>query len=131
MSSNYTEDGTVITGRLNDAEFMARGTPVTDTKGGTRYYDLVGNVRATVTSTSTAATALPTLYDGREIMVHASTRCFIRFGTSGLNAASVGAGQLIAEAGVPFHFRVNPSFTHFRVIRETADGSLTLTAVIE
>lgn len=101
----------------------------TDTLGGTRTYDYAGNQRVAVGVASTAAAALPALSASREIMAHASTRCFVRFGASGLAAASAGAGQLVLEAGERFHFRLAATSTHYRVIRDTADGFLTITAV--
>lgn len=105
-------------------------SPTVDAQGGTRYYDWAQNKRAAVGSTSSAADTIPPLYASREMMAHASVRCFVRFGGSGVAAASAGANQLIVEAGERFHFRVNAGDTHFRVIRDTADGHLSLTAVI-
>lgn len=105
-------------------------SPTIDAQGGTRYYDWAQNKRAAVGSTSSAADTIPSLYASREMMAHASVRCFVRFGGSGVSAASAGANQLIVEAGERFHFRVNAGDTHFRVIRDTADGHLSLTAVI-
>lgn len=102
----------------------------TDTQGGTRTYDWAGNSRTAVATASTAAAALPTLSASRELMAHASTRCFVRFGASDVGAASAAAGHLVMEAGERFHFRVNAGHTHFRVIRDTADGFLILTAVV-
>ena len=110
---------------------VVQGTAfTTDTQGGTRTYDWAGNSRTAVATASTAAAALPTLSASRELMAHASTRCFVRFGASDVGAASAAAGHLVLEAGERFHFRVATGNTHFRVIRDTADGFLTLTAVV-
>ena len=108
------------------------GAPMstTDSLGGTRAYDWAGNSRTAVATASTAAAALPTLSASRELMAHASTRCFVRLGESDVGAASAAAGHLVLEAGERFHFRVAVGNTHFRVIRDTADGFLTLTAVV-
>jgi hypothetical protein len=115
---------------LTNAELRATPVSTTDTKNGTREYDFAGNVRQTVTSTSTAAVTLPTLYASREVMVHAAERCVIRFGGSDVPAATVASGQLILEAGERFHFRVAAGVTHFRAIRDTVDGFVSITAVV-
>ena len=117
-------------GGLTDTELRAAPVATTDTRNGTRQYDFAGNVRQTVTGTSTAAVALPTLYASREVMVHASERCVIRLGGSDVDAATVAAGQLIVEPGERFHFRVAVGETHFRAIRDTTDGFLSITAVV-
>jgi hypothetical protein len=98
----------------------------------TRAYDTASSLRQAFTSTSSAAVALPTLGASREVMFHASSagRCFIRFGASDVIAASVAAGQLALEAGERFHMRIPAGVTHFRVIRDTTDGHLNVTAVL-
>lgn len=102
----------------------------TDTKNGTRVYDFDNNSRVVVTSTSTAATPLPPLYGSREAMFHAKERTFLRIGTSGVAPATDGDKQLILEAGERFHFRIPAGVTHYRAIRETTDGVVTITAVV-
>ena len=102
----------------------------TDTKNGTRVYDFEGNSRTTVTGTSSAAVALPTLYASREVMAHAKERTFVRIGTSGVTPATDGDKQLILEPGERFHFRIPAGVTHYRAIRETTDGAVTITAVV-
>ena len=97
---------------------------------GTRMYDFVNNVRTVVTSASSGALSLPTLSLMRELMAHSSVRCYIRFGTGSLDPAAPGSGQLILEAGERFHFRLPPSVTHFRVVREDTDGFLAITGVL-
>lgn len=106
--------------------------PTTDTKGGTRIYDFDGNIRLNATSTSSAATPIPTLYADREIMVHAKKRCMIRYGAAAVAAADATAttGHLTLEDGEKFHFRIPVGVTHFRVVRDSEDGSLTHTAVV-
>jgi hypothetical protein len=118
------------TDALTDAQLRASAVATTDSKGGTRQYDFTGNVRQAVTGTSTAAVALPTLYTSREVMVHSAERAFIRFGDSGVTAATAASGQLIMEAGERFHLRLATGITHFRVIRDTTDGNVTITAVV-
>jgi hypothetical protein len=115
---------------LTRTQLDAAPVSTTDTKNGTREYDFAGNVRQTVTSTSTAAVTLPTLYASREVMVHAAERCVIRLGGSDVAAATVASGQLILEAGERFHFRVAAGVTHFRAIRDTVDGFVSITAVV-
>lgn len=95
----------------------------------TRAYDFASSQRTAIGSASSAATALPALGSSRELMLHASARCFIRFGASDVAAASAAAGQLVLEQGERFHFQVPVGVTHYRVIRDTADGFLNVTAV--
>jgi len=105
------------------------GVPTDKMGTGTREYNFTDATRTAVAATSTAAVAIGTLGESREVMAHASTRCFVRFGASDVAAASAGAGQLILEAGERFHLRLAAGVTHFRVIRDTADGFITVTAV--
>lgn len=95
----------------------------------TREYNFAAGTRTAVTATSTTAVALGTLGALREVMIHATTRLFMRFGNSGVAAATVGANQLILEPGEKFHLRVPPDVTHFRAIRDTADGFVTVIPV--
>lgn len=105
-------------------------TPALVESTGTRGYDLANNLRQAVLSTSSAAVALPALGGSRELMLHPSTRCFIRFGDSNVAAATVGNGQLVIEPGERFHLRIPVGVTHFRVIRDTTEGFLNITAVL-
>jgi hypothetical protein len=102
---------------------------VKDVQGGTRYYDVPGNVYTAFGAASTAAIALPTLGASNEVMFHATERCFISLGDAGVAAAQVGAGHLIVGAGERFHMRVTAGDTHFRVIQHEDAGVLTITAV--
>jgi hypothetical protein len=104
---------------------------VTDPTGnGTRGYDFANALRQAFTATSTAAVALPTLGTSREVMLMPSTRCFVRFGDSGVAAAAAAAGNLALAADERFHLRIPVGVTHLRVIRDTADGNLGVTAVL-
>lgn len=104
---------------------------VTDPTGnGTRGYDFANALRQAYTSTSTAAVALPALGTSRELMLMPSTRCFVRFGDSNVGAAAAAAGNLALAADERFHLRISAGVTHFRVIRDTADGNLSVTAVL-
>ena len=105
-------------------------SPTDPTGTGTRAYDWANGLRQAVGSASTAAVALPALGTSREVMFHASGRCFIRLGDSGVAAATVAAGQLVMEAGERFHIRLPVGMTHFRVIRDTTDGFLNVAAVL-
>lgn len=111
-------------------QLVAGAVPTTDSQGGTRAYNWSTNIRQATSGTSTSAISLPALGASREIMAHASECCFVRFGNSSVSAAAVGNGQLILEAGERFHLRLATGVTHFRVIRDVADGFVTITAVV-
>lgn len=106
------------------------GSPTDPVGNGTRAYDWTNGLRQAVSSTSTAAVAFPALGTSREVMFHASTRCFVRQGDSNVTAATVAAGHMVVEAGERYHIRLAAGVTHFRVIRDTADGFLNVTAVL-
>ncbi len=92
----------------------------------TRQY--AAGTRVAVATASSAATALPTLGETREVRVLANTRCWVRFGTGGV-AASVAATSIPFPADCPEVIEVPADATHFAVIRDTADGFVTLTPV--
>lgn len=96
----------------------------------TRTYDFASGTRTTVGATSSAEVAIGTLGPTREIMLMASTRCHIRFGATGLAAAAAGAGVLPLAADERFHLKVPVGTTHFRVIRDSADGFLSVIPVL-
>ena len=96
----------------------------------TRQYDWINSQRTAIGSTTSAAVELPTLGASREVMFHSSSRCFVRMGTSTVIAATVAAGQMVLEAGERFHIRIPAGTTHYRVIRDTADGFLNVAAVL-
>lgn len=75
------------------------------------------------TATSTAEVAIGAGPGANLLRMTPSTACRIRFGTSGLGAASASDAPL--EAGVQRIFTIGNDCTHFRVIRQTADGVLT------
>jgi len=98
----------------------------------TREYNQTG-VRVSVTATGTAANALPTLGDTREVRLMANVRCFVRFGTNNAGsldtAASVSGNSFPIAADSPEVVRVPIGATHFAVIRDAAsDGNLTVHA---
>jgi hypothetical protein len=90
---------------------------------GTREYNFAQGTRTVVTTTSSAAIAIGTLGASRELMLIASTRCFVRFGTSAVTAAlATDVNVLALPADAMFHLRVPAGVTHFTVIRDTAEG---------
>ena len=75
--------------------------------------------------TTSAGGTLPTLGASRRMMMVASSRCYVRTGTSGVTAALDGNSQAL-PADLPFTMIVPTGHTHFAVIRDTADGALDL-----
>ncbi|MES2904014.1 MAG: hypothetical protein V4696_07500 [Pseudomonadota bacterium] len=96
--------------------------------GTTRQYNSTNGVRLASGAASSAATALPTMGETREVRVHASEALWIRFGDSGV-AATLGATSIPFNAGSVEVVEVPGSATHFAVIRDSADGFVTLTPV--
>jgi hypothetical protein len=98
----------------------------TDAYGsGTRQYNLAAGTRTAIVVTSSTAVAIGTLGSSREILLVASSRCFIRFGASDVTAAvETDANVLPLPADALFTLRVPRDVTHFTVIRSTADGFL-------
>lgn len=84
---------------------------------GTRAYG--PGQQVAVGATSAASTGLA----ATEVLLHASTRCFVRVAT----AATAAAG-IPLEAGEKFHLRLN-SGQQIHVIRDTADGFLNIVPV--
>lgn len=72
--------------------------------------------------TSSAPVTLPTLGASRRVRINASTRCWVRFGTSGSVTASVAGTSIPFEANSPEYVVVPAGMTHFAVIRDSADG---------
>lgn len=92
---------------------------------GTREYNLAQGTRTAVATASSAAVPIGTLGASRELMLIASTRCFVRFGTSAVTAAlATDANVLPVPVDAMFHLRLPAGVTHFTVIRDTADGFL-------
>lgn len=85
-------------------------------------------VRQAVGSAS-ATFALPTLGTSRRVRVLANTRCFIRFGGSGVSA-SVAGTSVPFVADLPEYVIVPGGATHFAVIRDTADGFVHVQPVV-
>lgn len=93
---------------------------------GSREYNFAQGTRTAVGAASSAAVAIGTLGASRELMLIASTRCFVRFGGAGVADAAAGAGVLPLAADERFHIRIPAAgVTHFKVIRDSADGFLT------
>lgn len=87
---------------------------------GTRTYGTT--TRVAVGSASAQSGAIT----ATEVMVHASTRCFIK---AGANPTAVADGDSIPiEAGEKFHMRIT-SGHKIAVIRDTTDGFVHITAV--
>jgi hypothetical protein len=98
---------------------------------GTREYNFAQGTRTAVGATSSAAVALGTLGPSREVMLIASTRCFVRFGGSGVTAAAASDANVLAlPSDAMFHLRLPAGVTHLTVIRDTADGFLRAIPVV-
>lgn len=97
---------------------------------GTRQYNFAQATRTSIAATSSSAVAIGTLGTSREVMLVASSRCFVKFGASGVSAAAAADTDVLAlPADAMFHLRIPDGVTHFRVIRDTADGFLRVTPV--
>lgn len=127
----YTDAPAVaaVTGPATNAELRAAPLPVTDSLNGTRAYTWSAGTREAFTTASTAALALPALGSRREVRIVASARCFVRFGESGLAAATVAAGQAIFPSDCPEVIVIPVGVTHYRVIGETVGGSIAISPV--
>ena len=86
---------------------------------GTRAY---GTAAARVTVATTSATSAALTLPKGEVMLHASTRCFVKVGTGATN------GDIPLEAGEKFHLQMATGGT-IAVIRDTADGFLNIIPV--
>ena len=95
----------------------------------TRAYSLANALRVAFTATSTTEAALPTMGASREIRFAASARCWVKWGATGLTAAAAEAASFVLEANAPEVIAMPAGATHFRVIRDTADGNLLMTPV--
>jgi hypothetical protein len=85
-------------------------------------------VRLAVATASSAATALPVLGETREVRIAANTDCWLRFGGGSVAASVAGTSIPLYAGGV--EVTVVPAWaTHFAVIRDSADGFITLTPV--
>lgn len=98
---------------------------------GTREYNFAAGTRTVAGLNSSTAVAIGALGPSRELMLHCSVRCFVRFGDSNVAPATLDAGQLCLEARERFTIRVPEGVTHFRVVRDDAfDGNLIATPVL-
>lgn len=98
---------------------------------GTREYNLAAGTRTAVAAASSAAVVIGTLGPSREVLIVPSVRCFIIFGSSGVAAAAVAAGNLPVPADAMFHARIPAGATHYRVIRDAAtDGFVSVIPVV-
>lgn len=95
----------------------------------TRAYALANAIRVGFTATSTTEAALPTLGATREIRFAASARCWVKWGATGLTAAAAENVSFVLEANAPEVLTIPAGATHFRVIRDTADGNVLMTPV--
>lgn len=101
----------------------ADGVPVGIRATQTRTYDYAAGQRLTVTSTSARSSAVA----AGEVMLHASSRMFVRVGDNTVVATS-GAGSFPLEMGEKFHLRI-ASGQQIAAIRDAADGFLTVMPV--
>ena len=95
----------------------------------TRAYNLAAALRVAFSSTSTTEAALPTLGASREIRFAPSARCWVKWGATGLTAAAAEAASFVLEANSPEVLTIPVGATHFRVIRDVADGNIHMVPV--
>lgn len=94
---------------------------------GTREHNAAGITRQAVGSASVRV-ALPALGASREIYVMATTRCFFRTGDNTVVAAAGTSHPLAVDER--FYLRVPAEHTHIAYVRDTADGNITVCAVV-
>jgi hypothetical protein len=121
-----------VGGGLTNEQLRESPVPVTDTAAsGTRAYNFDQATRTAVGATSSSAQAIGTLAASREVMLIASTRCFIRFGTLSVGAANATDANLLPlPVDAMFHLRLPSGVTHYTVIRDTADGFVRIVPVL-
>jgi hypothetical protein len=119
-------------GPQSTADSLSVVAAPTDGHGtGTRAYNFAQATRTAIASASSAAVAIGTLGASREVMLVSSARCFIKWGEAGIAAAAASDLDVLAlPADAMFHLRIPAGVTHFRVIRDTADGFLRVTPVV-
>ena len=99
--------------------------------GGTREYNYAVATRTAVGAASSAAIPIGALGASREVRFISSTRCFIKFGLAGVSAAAAADLDVLAlPADTLWHERIPVNVTHFRVIRDSADGWVRCTPVV-
>jgi hypothetical protein len=89
---------------------------------GTRFYDTANLQRVAVASTSAQSSAV----SANEVMLHASTKCYVLAGADPTAAAST---SIPLEAGEKFHLQIT-SGHKIAVIRDSADGYLHVVPVV-
>lgn len=87
---------------------------------------VLANTNVASVVTTTAATALPGPADVQEYRVTATQNAYIKF--DGSAAAATNADMLVTS-GSPLLIKVASGDTHFAVIRDTADGRVTVAAL--
>lgn len=95
----------------------------------TRAYNFAAATRTAV-GIASATVALGALNANREVMLTASTDCYVAFG--GSNAVTVAATDATALrlfAGERFHMRIPAGITHLAVTRDAVDGFQRVTPV--
>lgn len=93
---------------------------------GTREYRIADAKRQAVGAAS-ARDTLPALGASREIYVMPTVRCFVCTGDANV-AAQAGMSHPVA-ADERFHLRIPAGHTHFAVIRDAADGFISVVPV--
>lgn len=63
----------------------------------------------------------------REVLLAATTNCFVRFGTT--DAVTATTSDILIPAGQRYHFEVPAGTTHIAAIQQSAGGSLSIVAV--
>lgn len=108
-------------------------TPLIRVDGGdgTRAYNLAAATKTATAAASSAAVAFGALGESREAMLTATERCFVALGAADMGAADgASASVLPIEAGEKFHLKLAAGQTHYRVIRDSADGVLRAIPVV-
>lgn len=98
---------------------------------GTREYNYAAATRTAVGAASSAAIPIGALGASREVRFISSTRCFIKFGLAGMpEVAATDRDALALPADTLWHERIPVNVTHFRVIRDSADGWVRCTPAV-
>jgi hypothetical protein len=126
-----TSNGSII-GILKRIRTLLGGAlSVTPTITGRSFVALTdgAGVRQAV-ALNTARFNLPALNTNRGVRISTTTRCFIRFGNSSVNAV-VNGTSIPIEANAPEYLQVPAGATHFAVIRDLADGFISMHPVAD
>jgi hypothetical protein len=87
---------------------------------------VLANTNVASATTTSAATALPGPADIQEYRVTATQNAYINFGLAAVDADNA---DLLVTSGSPLLIKVASGATHFAVIRDTADGRVTVAAL--